>query len=311
VDMQQYDAAFYDDGYDMPPNQAQGDFGQNIQYQNIPMLGEVEYADGYRGHPVGPMDDELHNQFSRFEPSYSRIPEHEQFNQNEFYPPRQGYPDQQLYDQVHALPPMQQYPMDTIDGGRPFSPQSAGFGPMQPQRPGEMVWDNTMGAQEIGSGRNDLSYHHLNTPRPGLDQLPPVDPFLEPLGLEFQQSHRPGDIVAGRWAQELAHDDWNSNDKFDNMENYNYEQTCLPPFQDILTQDHNERLRKSNRPAEQLFPFIDHDTLPSEGIDLGTQPRLFDDLWDKEPDMLPLDPDMEYYQEAVREQDEMEMLAAR
>lgn len=150
----------------------------------------------------------------------------------------------------------------------------------------------------------DYTYQPFDSPPRAQDDFAQVDPFLASLGDDFRPTGRPADIIAGRWAQQAQQDGWIASDDA---------AVGMMPEQDTTLREPEPILARGHHDGQALgmFSTVDNDILPSEGIDFGEQPRLFDEIWEREPPILPLDPDMEDYQQAVREQDEMEMLTAR
>lgn len=305
-----YDDGLYDDGYDVPYDIAPEQFDDEIFYRQQAVRGPaVNY---HQDDQYSPLDDR----------GRDYIWERQQLQQPQFGytipPPPPQYPDDygmfqplQHQDQQMGRTEFQEpvfhqiqgYPVDTIDGGRLETPRTAGrldVQPVEPMLTSYLPPDPEPEAMGYG-------YPPLESPlRAQQNDLDQAHPFLEPLADGYPHTGRPGDIIAGRWAQQLGRPDWNLDENGEPNRDYERD-TALPAAETAQDQGPTHPPAQSN----DWFPLVDNNVLPSEGMDFGEQPRLFDEIWEQEPPILPLDPDMEDYQQAVREQEEMQLLTAR
>ena len=299
------DDGLYEEGYEMPYELPPDQYDDEMFYRQAAMR-----APALNFHPddqFSPLDDRPREYiWEQQQLGYMNAAPPLQHPQDYgMFQPMQGQAQQMGHADFHepVYQQMPAYPVDTIDGGRLETPQTAGRFDMQPVEPmltaylppdpepeaiayGYPPFDSPLQAQQ-----NDIDQAH---------------PFLEPLPDNYGTTGRPGDIIAGRWAQQVGQTDWDLGET--SGFNPHYEQDNAPfPAGATDEQSSKEPARNSN----SWFPLVDNNVLPSEGIDFGEQPRLFDEIWEQEPPILPLDPDMEDYQQAVREQEEMQMLTAR
>lgn len=100
---------------------------------------------------------------------------------------------------------------------------------------------------------------------------------------EYRNISMPSDIIAGRWArdQDGTHEDEQAQEQLGNQ---------------VQEQAGN---------MDNLLPFMEGEHLPSQHIDFGDKGELFGgDL----NDVLPIDPDIEDYNAALHQQQDMEAL---
>ena len=297
-----FDDGLYDDGYDLPYDAALEQFEQELPYPQGPH--EI-----YRNEEhFTPMEAHHNMNFAPhrnlMQDSYAEDPA--------IHHPQQGYvpphpmhltiPEQPIGFAEYADPIYQTGGFDEDLAHRDLmsSPQAVNYHAQPLHEP------MLTGYQPVLPEHEEVNYTYqpFESPPRAQDDFAQVDPFLASLGDDFQPTGRPADIIAGRWAQQVQEDGWIVSDD-PAVEMIPEHDMTLRETEPILPRGYQ------NGQAVGMFSTVDNDVLPSEGIDFGEQPRLFDEIWEREPPILPLDPDMEDYQQAVREQDEMEMLTAR
>jgi hypothetical protein len=301
-----YDDGLYDDAYEQPYDLRPEQFEDDVFYHQGAMRGPV-----MQFHPddqFSPLDDRPREYlWDQQHPGYINAPPPPMpLHQDDYgmYQPIQDH-EQQIGHADFPEPAYQQlpgYPVDNIDASRLPTPRTAGRFDMQPMEPMEPMLTAYL-PPDPEPDAVAYGYPPLESPfRTQQGDLDQVYPFSDPMADKYGTSGRPADIIAGRWAQQVGQF---GNDNSINPE-YEQDNAPLPAFA--------TEAKSSKQQADQTnnwFPPVDNNILPSEGIDFGEQPRLFNEIWEQEPPILPLDPDMEDYQQAVREQDEMQMLTAR
>jgi hypothetical protein len=298
-----FEDALYDDGYDLPYDAVLDQFEEELPYPQGP-------HDIYRAEeqftPIEPhhsMNFAPHH--SLMQEAYAEDPPIHQSQQGyvPLHPTHLAMPEQPIGFAEYADPIYQTGGFDEGLAHRDMlSPQAANHQSHPLHQP------MLTGYQPVLPEHEEVNYTYqpFASPPPAQEDFTHVDPFLASLGGDFRPTGRPADIIAGRWAQQVQQDGWIASDD---------------PAVDMMP-EHDMTLREpepapilprgyQNGQAVRMFSTVDNDVLPSEGIDFGEHPRLFDEIWEREPPILPLDPDMEDYQQAVREQDEIQLLTAR
>jgi hypothetical protein len=297
-----YDDGYYDEGYDLPYDAALDHYDDELVHPQAQQ--ELYYAED----PFSPIEQQRGMEFAHnagyLQEVFADAPPAPQI-QNEYMATHEPH---NILEEPFRLEeyrdPVYQ-PLGVQPGvarvGDLLSPHSAMRQDFTTQEP------MLNGFNAIMTEREPFDYAYPpfeSSTRARQDNFTQVHPFLEHLGDEFCPSARPADIIAGRWAQEVQQNDWPTDNA--GLTGTLHEQG-IPAHDAGAAQLHGY----DDGRAAAMFSSVDNNVLPSEGIDFGEQPRLFDEIWEQAPPIAPLDPDMEDYHQAVREQGELYMLATQ